>query len=157
MTKFQVARELDGLSDYAVAIGLEDHNGDGSSGNDIASNELSQDIESHLLVGDGKEDADGKDEDQGDNEGEDVGPKWHLCVVNFDGNCSEDEGNDKNDSEPPVRDVTVTRHEARVNILLILDAVTELLHNVTSVPQVGVSNDCSESGKAQGIADSERR
>ena len=157
MTKFQVARKVEGLSGHDIAINLEDHNGDGSSGKDIAGNELGGDVESHLLVGDCKEDAEGEDEDQGQSGAEEVSPEWHIRVVNHNCNRSKDEGNDENGTEPPVGNVTVARHEARVNIPLVLGAGAELLHNITSVPQVSVGDNCSDSGEAQAVVDCERR
>jgi len=134
VAKFQVAREVEGLSRDDGAINLEDHNGNGPSGNDVTGNELGEDVESQLLVGNREEGAEGEDKDQGEDNGEDVGPEWHLRVVNRDGNRSEDEGNDENGTEPPMGNVGVAGHEAGVNILLILEAGAELPHDVTSVP-----------------------
>ena len=156
MTKFHVAREVEGLFRHNCAINLEDHNSNGSSRDDVSSNELGEDVESQLLVGNREEDAEGEDKDEGKQDGEDISPEWHTRVVNRNGNRSEDERNDENDTEPPVGNVEVARHEAGVNILLILDAGAELPHNITSVPQVGVSDDSGEGGETQAIVHDER-
>ena len=153
MTKFQVSREVEGLFRHDGAVNLEDHNGDGLPGNDVAGDELGENVESQLLVGDRTEDAEWEGEDQGDDYGEKESPEWHLRVVNLDGNHSEDEGCYENCTEPPIGDGTVASHEARVNVLLFLDAGAKLLHNVTSVPQVGVGDDGSESSKTQAVVD----
>ena len=129
-----MAREVKGLFGHDGAIDLEDHDGNGSSGNHVAGNELGEDVESQQLVGDRKQDAEGKDEDQCEDDGEDVSPEWHLRVVNLDGNGSKDEGDDENNSKPPMRDVWVASHQAGVNILLVLDRGAEPLHDVTPVP-----------------------
>ena len=140
MTKFQVAGKLESLFGHGSAINLEDHNGNGSSGHNIAGNELGGDVEIHLLVCDRKENAEGEDKGHGENDGEEVSPEWHIRIVGHGGNRSKDEANGKNGTEPPVGNVTVARHEARVDILLFLGAGAELLHNITPVPQVSVSD-----------------
>ena len=157
VTKFQVTGEVEGLFRHDGSVDLEDHNSDRLSGNDVTGNELGEDVESQLLVGNRKEDAEGEDEDQGEDDGEDESPERHLRIVHLDGNRSEDEGNGENDGEPPVGDIAVAGHEAGVNILLVFDLCAELLHNVTSVPQVGVGDNGGESGEAQTIVDDKRR
>ena len=134
VTKFQVTGEVEGLFRHDSSIHLEDHNGDGFSGNDVAGNELGEDVESQLLVGNCEEDTEGEDKDQGKSDGKDVSPEWHLRIVHLDGDRPEDEGNDESGSEPPVGNVAVARHEAGVNILLVFDVCAELLHDVTSIP-----------------------
>jgi len=155
--KFRVTGEVEGLFRHYGSIHLEDHNGDGFSGNDVTGNELGEDVESQLLVGNREEHAEGEDKDQGKGGGKDVSPEWHLRIVHLDGNRSEDEGNDESDSEPPVGNVAVARHEASVNILLVFDVGAELLHDVMSVPQVGVSNNGGERGETQAVVDDESR
>lgn len=156
VAKFQVAGEVDGLFGHDGAVNLEDHNSNGPSGNDVAGNELGEDAERHLLVGDCKEGTHRENEDHGEDQGEDVSPKWHLRVVNLNGDRSKDEGDDKNDSEPPVGNVAVARHKARVNVFFVLDTGAELPDNVTPVPQVGVGDNCGEGGKAQAIVEDKR-
>ena len=51
VTKLHVAREVKGLFRHDSAIDLEYHDGDGPSGNHVASDELGEDIKSQLLVG----------------------------------------------------------------------------------------------------------
>jgi len=140
VTKFQVAGKIKGLFGHGGGISLEDHNGNGSSGHNIAGNEFGDDVEVHLLVCDRKEKAEGEDKDRGENDGEEVGPKWHIRVVGHGSNRSKGEANGKNGTEPPVGNVTVARHEARVDIPLVLGAGAELLHDITPVPQVSVSD-----------------
>ena len=157
MAKFQVAREVEGLFRHDHAINLEDHHGNGFSGNDVAGDELGEDVESHLLVCNREEDAEWEDKDEGKDDGEDVSPEWHVRVVNRNGNRAKDEGNGEKGTKPPVGDVEVARHETGVDILLILDAGAELPHDVTSVPQIGVSNNGGESGEAQAVVHDEGR
>ena len=140
VTKFQVVGTLKGLLAHGGGINLEDHNGNGSSGNNIAGNEFGDDVEVHLLVCNCLEKAKGEDKDRGENDGEEVSPKWHFRVVGHGGNRSKGEANGKKGTGPPVGNIAVARHEARVDILLVLGAGAELLHNITPVPQVGVSD-----------------
>ena len=86
VTKFQVTGEVEGLFRHYGSIHLEDHNGDRFSGNDVTGNELGEDVESQLLVGNREEDAEGEDKDQGKGDGKDVSPEWHLRIVHLDGN-----------------------------------------------------------------------
>ena len=155
MTEFQATGEVEGLFGHEIAVGLEEHDGDGSSGNDITGNEFGENVEIYLLVGDRVEDAEREDEDRADDNGEEEGPKWHLRVVDLNGNHSQDKGKNKKGSEPPVGDVTVAGHEASVNILFFLDAGAELLHNIAPIPQVGMSDDRGESGKVEGVIEGE--
>ena len=157
MTKFQVTREVEGLFRHDHAINLENHDGNGPSGNDIAGDEFRKDVESHLLVGNRKENAKGEGEDQRKDDSEDVSPERHIRVVNLDGNGSEDESSDKKGAEPPVGNIAVARHETGVNVLLVLDAGAKLPLDVTPVPQVGVGDDGGESGEAQTIVHHECR
>ena len=157
MTKFQVAGEIEGLFRHDGAINLEDHNSNGLPGGGVTGNELGEDVENQLLVGDRKEDAEGEDEDQGKDDAEYVSPEWHSRVVHLNGNPSEDEGDDENDGKPPVGNGAVASHETGVNILLVFYAGAELPHDIASVPQVGVSNNRGEGGEAQAVVDDERR
>ena len=155
MTEFQAAGEVEGLFGHEIAVGLEEHDGDGSPGNDIAGNEFGENVEIYLLVGDRIKDAEREDEDRADDNGEDKGPKWHLSVVDLDSNRSHDKGEDEKDSEPPVGNVTVAGHEATVDILFFPDAGAELLHDITSIPQVGMGDDGGESGKVESVIEGE--
>ena len=92
------------------------------------------------MARDRKENAEGEDKDHGENYGEEVSPKWHIRVVGQGGNRSKSETSDKDGTEPPVGNVTVARHEARVDISLVPGVGAELPHDITPVPQVSVSD-----------------
>lgn len=53
-----------------VAVGDEDHVGDGTAGKDGAADELADEVDGGVLVGDGHDDADGDEENGADAEGE---------------------------------------------------------------------------------------
>ena len=64
MAEFQIGGELDALGGRDVAVGDEDHVGDGAAGKDDAADQLADEVEARVLVCDGHDDADG-DEKEG--------------------------------------------------------------------------------------------
>ena len=121
MAEFQVTGEVECLFCHDCAIHLENHDSNGPFGDHVSGNQLGEDVEGQLLVCDRKEDAEGEDEGQCKDDGEDIGPEWHIRVVNLDSNGSKDEGEGKKGGEPPMRNVSVTSHQAGVDVLLVLD------------------------------------
>jgi hypothetical protein len=53
MTELKVRSELQGLSHGDIAPGLEHHHGDGLARESVTNDQLRNDVETHLLIGDG--------------------------------------------------------------------------------------------------------
>lgn len=70
VAEFEVGGELDALGGADVAVGDEDHVGDWAAGEDDAADELGDEIEATVLVGDCHDDSDWDEHDAGDSEGE---------------------------------------------------------------------------------------
>lgn len=68
--EFEVGGELDALGGGDVAVGDEDHVGDGAAGEGDAADKLADEVDAAVLVGDGHDDAVGDEEDGADGEGE---------------------------------------------------------------------------------------
>lgn len=70
VAELEVGGELDALGGGDVAVGDEDHVGDGAAGKGDAADELADEVDAAVLVGDGHDDAVGDEEDGADCEGE---------------------------------------------------------------------------------------
>lgn len=66
VAELEVGGELDALGRGDVAIGDEDHVGDGAAGEGDAADELADEVDAAVLVGDGHDDAVGDEEDGAD-------------------------------------------------------------------------------------------
>ena len=66
MAKLEIRGELQSLSHRDVAPGLEHHHSDRMPGESVANDELGNNVEPDLLVGDSLNDADGDDVHEGD-------------------------------------------------------------------------------------------
>lgn len=70
MAELEVGGELQPLGRGDVAVGDEDHVGDGAAGEDDTADELADEVDGGMLVRDGLHDADGNEEDGADGQGE---------------------------------------------------------------------------------------
>ena len=70
MPEFQVGGELDALSGGYVAVGHEDHVGDGPAGEHDTADQLTDEVQRRVLVRNGHDDADGNIEEGGYEQGE---------------------------------------------------------------------------------------
>lgn len=70
VAELEVGGELDALGGGDVAVGDEDHVGNGAAGEGDAADELADEVDAAVLVGDGHDDAVGDEEDGADGEGE---------------------------------------------------------------------------------------
>lgn len=91
VAKLEVGRELESLEHRDVAPGLEHHHCNRTSRERVADDELSDDIETDLLVGDSLDHTDGDNENEGDYKRQDERPDRELCRPDFDGYDTEDE------------------------------------------------------------------
>ncbi len=83
MAQLEVSEERETLRHADVGEGLEDHHRDGVAGQDVADDELRENLKGDRLVRDGANHADGDEEREGDDEREDERPDRHLRVVNL--------------------------------------------------------------------------
>lgn len=91
VAKLEVRRELESLEHRNVAPGLKHHHCNRTSRERVADDELSDDIETDLLVGDSLDHADRDNENEGDYERQDECPDRELRRPDFDGYDTEDE------------------------------------------------------------------
>lgn len=76
---FHVANERHALRHRDVTVCLEDHHRNGFAGNSETDDQLGDDVETDLLVGDGLDHTDGEGQDNGDGQGKEECPNWHAC------------------------------------------------------------------------------
>lgn len=91
VAELEVADKGEGLGHGYVAVGLEEHEGQGAAGLDVAVDELGQHVEADLVVGDGLDDADGQREGKGDGDGQQEGPPGQVGGIGEDGGEAEAE------------------------------------------------------------------
>jgi len=146
--ELEVRGELDALRRRDVAVGHEDHVGDGAAGEERAAGELADEVDGGLLVGDGGDDADGDEEEGADGEGEEEavpgemdGVAAAVCElaglgvevgevmdgeegdVLFHDEDPDGRHGDAGSQVPPHRRVLVLPHEPVVHVLLVEDVV----------------------------------
>lgn len=81
VAEFEVGGELDTLGGGDVAVGDEEHVGDGAAGEDGAADELADEVDTGVLVGDGHDDAVRDEEDGTEEEGEEEAVPWKVDGV----------------------------------------------------------------------------
>lgn len=74
MTKLEILGKVEGLAHADVAVVLEHHHGHGASRDHVSNDELCQNIEAKLNVGDGLHDTNGDQPENGDENAQEVGP-----------------------------------------------------------------------------------
>ena len=67
MTQLEVTRERQGLSHGDVTPGLEHHHSDGLAGEQVTDDQLSDDVQTDLLVSDGLNDTNGDGVEESNN------------------------------------------------------------------------------------------
>ena len=83
VTELEIRREGEGLSHSDVTPRLEHHHGDRAAGEAITNDELGDNVQTNLLVGDGLDHADGNDIEEGDDESEDEPLDRELSLPTF--------------------------------------------------------------------------
>lgn len=78
VAKLQIRHERQSLAHGDVAKGLEDHERQGPSGLDVTKNELSQDIETDLVVCNGLYDSDGQGKTKGNDHSQQESPPRQI-------------------------------------------------------------------------------
>ena len=91
VAELHVGSEGQSLRHGDVAVGLEQHHGQWATGQPVTDDQLSDDVETDLLVGDSLNHADRDSVDEGDEEGDDEGIYRELGLPNQDGHNGEGE------------------------------------------------------------------
>ena len=140
------------MSRRNVSVGHEDHVCDGAAGEDGSANELADQIDTAMLVGDGHNDANWDEEDGTDSKGQDETIPWemdgvterelveawemnmrNLLFANKDAHCSHAyEG----EEIPAERRIFVSLHQSIVDILLADYVVNIRISPVKSSPTI---------------------
>lgn len=134
MADLQIARERDTLCHGNKRESLEKHNGNRAVREQITSDDLREDVDRNKLVRHRTNDANGDNETQSHDDGEDECPDWEISVEDLDGGDTESEGDEAEGEVPPVRNLGVRRHEAGVDVSLVTDTATELTDDIMTVP-----------------------
>ena len=105
VAQLEVLQEHDGLRHADVAVRLERHVGERPPRVEVADDELRHDVEPGLLVGGGRDDADGEREEEGDAGGEEDAPvrELELAAEALAGEEREAEHDYQHHLEPPLR------------------------------------------------------
>lgn len=119
MAQLQVVEERQRLVHGDERVRLEDHNRGGTTLEHVPSDELPEELHRELLVRDRADHANRDDEDGGDDERDYQRPRGEVGFPDFDGDDGEREHDYENHAVPPVRDLGVDGHQARVNVPVI--------------------------------------
>lgn len=116
VAEFEVRGEFDALGRGDVRVGDEDHVGDGAAGEEFPGDELADQVEGGVLIGDGHDDAGGDEEDGGDAEGEQDTVPGEVDGEVFDDEDAHDEHEDEGQQVPGHWSVGIASHQAAVDI-----------------------------------------
>ena len=116
VAQFQIGRKFNALCGADVAVCDEDHVCDRSAGEDDATDQLTDKIETAVLVGYCHHDADWNEEKSGYREGKQESVPWEVDRVVFDNKYADCEHDHKCSKIPRYRGIIILAHKAIMNI-----------------------------------------
>lgn len=120
MSNLQVSGEAYALSRPDVRNSLEDHVGDGTTGEDNTGDHFMQDVEGDLLIGDGLDHSERNRQNAGKSKCEEDAPDWELRWEDLHSSQGHGERKDTNGDVPPLGDFGIGLHETGMDISLVL-------------------------------------
>lgn len=155
VTEFHVLEEIERLSHGDVSVGLEEHHGNGSSGQHVSHNELGQHIKTKLGVGNALYHANGDEEDNRDEHGDDECPPGQVGVPDEDGDQRHGEQDDEESIVPPVGSVDVLLHHLEMDIGILVASQLATLPDLGAVEDGGVHNDRGQGAEGDAVGERE--
>lgn len=116
--ELEVGGELDALGGGDVAIGDKDHVGDGAAGKGDAADELADEVDAAVLVGDGHDDAVGDEEDGADGEGEEEAVPGEMDGIVFNDKDANGGHGDKGQKVPADGSIFIPLHKTAMDVLV---------------------------------------
>lgn len=150
VAELEIGCEQESLVLGHVSVALEGDVGDWATWKHVTADELGQNVETDLEVGDGLDDTGWDDHDESDQHGDDDTPPWKGDWEDFDDDHRDNHGDEEKSSVPPGWDFWVDLHETGVDIflrLLVLDGKTDIL----LVPESNVDDGGNKGNKADSV------
>lgn len=135
MPELHVLEEIQGLRHRDVAVRLEQHHGNRLSGKHVTDHELGQHVESELSVGDALYHADGHQENNRNQHGDDHCPPGQVGIPDEDRNERQGEQDDEKSIVPPVRGVGILPHHLQMNVGVLVPG------HLAALPDFGAVKD----------------
>lgn len=142
VAKLEIGGKGQGLGHCDVSPSLEHHHGDGAAREGITDDELSDDVETDLLVSNGLDHADRDNIDERDNQGKDEVLNGEFGFPNLDGDNTKREHGQEDCSVPPFRYLGVAGHKAGVDIGLLIHGTASMCIDLFAEIEEGV-RECS--------------
>lgn len=136
---------------------FEHHHGDWASGKHVSDDQLGDDVQSNLLIGNGLDHTNGNGVDKGDDQSDDKCPDGELSGPYFDGDDTKDEHTQEDNHVPPFGDLRVLGHQASMDIRLFADRATGLHPYLLAEVEEGVCKRSGDRSKRKTVRDGESR
>ena len=149
MSEFEILGKVEGVRGGDVSVTLEVKHSSGVTGEPEATEQLGDNIEGDLYVGNGHDDTARNAEDGGEEDTIQRGSGGGVGWVSGDAGGTETNRNTQNDEVDPFRNLSVRPHQAGVNILGVVegrftaDQVLEPGNHLATVVQSDVGNGSS--------------
>ena len=134
MAHLHVAGEAQCLISRGIGDRLEHHIRDRVTGYHETTNHLGKDANAERLVGDSLKNADGKDENDANDNANNVCPDGKPGISDLVAHNTEYESDNGKSPIPPTRNIGISGHQARVNIGLLTQSAAELASNILTIP-----------------------
>ncbi|RUP44422.1 hypothetical protein BC936DRAFT_149477 [Jimgerdemannia flammicorona] len=155
MAEFEIRNVCQRLVHGDVTIGFERHVCDRMTGKRKANHQLRDDIETRCLVGNSRDNANRKHENDGYGNGGDQPPPGQVDGPGVDDTKGGAEGAKEDDVVPPIGDLGVPPHQFHVNIVVARAGALPLFYNLRAVVQECVCQDRSEARETNAVGDGE--
>lgn len=119
--------------------------------------QLSDDVETGLLVCDCLHHTHRDEKDNTNEDGDDVGPPGKMCRPVLTSSHAKSERDEEDDGEPPFWALSVLSHELQVNIGLFRAGVADTSPNIRPIEQRNVGDGADQTSKRHGIGQRKHR
>lgn len=151
VTHLQVGGEGERLRHGDVAVRLEHHHREGPPGLHVPDDELGDDVEAQLDVGDGLDHADGDAEDAGDDQGDDERPPGEVGVPRKGGGEREAEHDEEGDGVPPPGSLGILAHHLCVHVGFFAEGQPGAHPDLLAVEEDGVGDQGEDGGEGETV------
>ena len=155
MAHLEILEKVQSLGHGNVAVALEHHSGERAAGLHVAEDEFSDDVGADLPIGDGLDHANGDQEDDREEHGDDECPPCHMSVPGKAGNEAKSEQDDEENSVPPFWAVRILAHHLEMDIGVLVAGKLGTCPNLLAVVERGMDNQRGISGEGDTVCKSE--
>ena len=159
MSEFEILGEVEGVQGSHVSIEFEVDHRSGVTGIPETTEQLGDDVESDLYIGNCHDDTTGNAEDHGEEHAIQRCGGGGVGGISSDSGCTKTDGNTQDDEVDPLRDLCVRPHQADVDIpgvgegRFTSNQVLAAGNDLAAVVQSGVNDKCSVCRKEGAVDD----